>query len=290
LIKGFEQINSMPVAAGAQLLDNLLTNRWTPEQLFKFLSSEHPEVLHKLADICPECYENPLVHTGQEVVCSHCGVVAEEILDPKSYLPFDTTYALTANVAHGSSLGGTLPQGFLQQMITERPLDLGEVGLKKEDVEFIRRVLERANKGDPISTEDAQDVIKRYLRRIELTHVKTHLRHVEAQQSMRLKTELTGLLDKFGFYTYRTYNELNHQLADQAGALAERIGRFLEAGWTRPMGSYRTLAGAILVWLIEETPHLKSVAEEIKAGEGIKNIDIVAVSCMAKCPLLSSTI
>jgi len=278
------------MSAGAEKLDNLLMNRWDPASLFNFLSAEHPEVLHELDSVCPECFKNPLLHVGGEVVCSHCGIVAETIIDPKSYLPFDTTYALTAQVAHGSSLGGTLPQGYLQQIITEKPLDLGKVGLKNEDVEFIRRVLEAANRGEPVSTEDAKDVIKRYLRRIELTHVKTHLRHVEAQQSMRLKTELTDLLGKYGFYTHETYNELNHLLADKAGALAERVGRFLEAGWTRPPGSYRTLAGAILILLIEDTPHLKLVSEEIKAGEGINPLDIVAISCMVKCPLLSSTV
>jgi len=270
-------------------LDLLLSRRWSPETLYRFLSEKHPEVLRELARICPVCLRNPLVEAGGEICCSHCGTVVEEKIDPAKYLPFDQTYALSASVAHGSSLGGTMPSSYLQQVVSQKPRFLEKAGVSEEDTAFIQDVLSRT--GEPVSREEARQVIRRYLRRIELTHIKTHLRHVESPKAMKLKTEMTNLLNQYGFYTPGDYNEFNHQLGNQAGILAEKFGRFMDAGMARPLKSYRKLAAAILLWLLSSTPQLRQTYEEIERIEAASpedRIDVSIVECLINCPLLGS--
>ncbi|MCW4019671.1 MAG: TFIIB-type zinc ribbon-containing protein [Candidatus Bathyarchaeota archaeon] len=266
-------------------LDLLLSRRWSPETLHRFLSEKHPQVLSELGRICPECYANPLIDTGGEIVCHSCGVVVEEKIDPAQYLPFDETYALSASVVHGSSLGGTLPTHNLQHVISEKPLR--KAGVTKADVAFIQDVMSRTDEGEPLTEEEAKQVIKRYLRSIELTHVKTHLRHVEPKKAMKLKTEMTNLLDRYGLYSRSNYNEFNHQLANQAGLLAEKFGRFLDAGLARPLKSYRKLAAAILLTLLSSTPQLRRTYKEIQRIEAPSDVDLRLVECLSNCPLLS---
>lgn len=266
--------------------DLLLSRRWSPETLHRFLSEKHPEVLRELGSICPECHQNPLIEaSGGEICCSHCGTVVEEKINPAQYLPFDETYALSATVVHGSSLGGTMPSNYLKQVISEKPRFLEKVGVTKEDVAFIQDIMSRT--GEPISREEAREAIKRYLRSIELTHIKTHLRHVEPKKAMKLKTEMTNLLDRYGLYDRATYNERNHLLANQAGLLAEKFGRFMDAGLARPLKSYRKLAAAILLTLLSSTPQLRRTYEEIKRIEEPSYTDRTLVQCVSNCPLLT---
>ena len=267
-------------------LDNLLAHRWNPDNLYRFLSKKHPEVLSELGRICPECLANPLIDTGSEIVCHNCGVVVEEKINPAQYLPFGQTYALSASVVHGDSVGGTMPSGYLQQIIS-KPLDLEKVGLSPEDISFIQETLSRA-RDRPLSEEEAREVVRRYLRQIELVHIKTHLRNIESPKTMKLKTELTGLLDQHGLYSGQNYDASSHLLADQAGKIAEKVGRFLEAGMAKPLDSYRRLAAAILVWLIDQAPHLRRVCAEIRKVEEPDESDIHLIECLVKCPLLSN--
>jgi len=264
--------------------DLLLSRRWSPNTLYNFLSKRHPKVLSELARICPECLQNPLIEAGGEICCLHCGTVVEQKIDPAKYLPFDETYALSASVVHGSSLGGTMPTNYLQQVVSQKPFDLERAGVTEQDTAFIQDVLSRT--GGPISREEARQVIRRYLRSIELTHIKTHLRHVESPKAMKLKTEMTTLLDKYGLYDRSTYNEFNHQLGNQAGILAERVGRFLDAGMAKPLKSYRKLAAAILLWLIEKAPQLRQTYNEIERIEAPSPEDVSIVECLITCPLL----
>ena len=267
-------------------LDLLLSRRWSPDTLYNYLKKRHPDVLSELGRICPSCLQNPLVEAGGEICCSHCGTVVEEKIDPAKFLPFDQTYALTASVVHGSSLGGTLPSSYLQQIVSQKPFDLEKAGVTEQDTAFIQDVLSRT--GEPLSREEARQVIRRYLRRIELTHIKTHLRNVESPKAMKLKTEMTTLLDQYGLYDRSSYNEFNHQLANQAGLLAEKFGRFLDAGMARPLTSYRKLATAILLWLIEKAPQLRRTCEEIKKIEAPSDVDLNLLECLSTCPLLGS--
>lgn len=276
------------MSKGGAELDALLAHRWNPDTLYRFLSKKHPEVLSELGRICPECLANPLIDTGSEIVCHSCGTVIEEKINPAQYLPFDQTYALSASVVHGDSVGGTLPSSYLQQVVSQKPLDLEKVGLSSEDVSFIQQTLSRA-RDKPISEEEAREVVRKYLRKVELTHIKTHLRNIESPKTMKLKTELTGLLDQHGLYSGQNYDASSHLLADQAGKIAEKVGRFLEAGMAKPLDSYRRLAAAILVWLIDQAPHLRRVCAEIRKVEEPNENDIHIIECVVNCPLLATT-
>jgi len=56
-----------------------------------------------------------------EVVCTKCGLVLSTVESLDSRLPFDTTYALTNNLAFGKSLGGTLPRKELYKVLAKGP-------------------------------------------------------------------------------------------------------------------------------------------------------------------------
>jgi len=60
--------------------------------------------------LCPECLEPSMRrdHETGELVCTRCGLVAKQTQNFSVDLPFNTTYALTSNLAFGKSLGGTL--------------------------------------------------------------------------------------------------------------------------------------------------------------------------------------
>jgi len=87
------------------------------ERLDEYLRSKLGELTPTaIKRICPECLEDRvcLDPLSGEHVCNNCGLVVEG----ESYnasLPFDTTYALTSELAFGRSLGGTLGyQGYLR--------------------------------------------------------------------------------------------------------------------------------------------------------------------------------
>ena len=269
-------------------LDHVL-GRWNVDGLHRLLSKVSPEALRALFQRCPECLSNSLIEKAGELICKCCGLVVEEIPGLDSRLPFDTTYALTGMVAIGRSIGDTLPANQLARVITQNPLNLKEVGLSDEDIEFIRSVASRVEGGERVSKKEAEELVRRYLRKIRLTHLTTHIRNVEPEASMKLKRELTWLLERYGLYEAGVYDEFSHRLADKAGVLAERVGRFMEAGGARPPKSYRRMAGAILVWLMGDTPRLAGTCDEMKRGEGITPLYVDYVDCLTRCPLLLKT-
>lgn len=75
-----------------------------------------------LKSLCPECLE-PRVRfdpVSSEYVCSNCGLV----VDAEGYdlsLSFDTTYALTSELAYGKSLGGTLGYQGIVRVLAKSP-------------------------------------------------------------------------------------------------------------------------------------------------------------------------
>ena len=270
-----------------QLFDLLVNERWGMERLHYFLSREHPEVLTELQEVCPLCHKGPLKTLGRkhrvEVVCTSCGVVVQEVYKPADYLPFDTTYAHTANIAHGKSLGTPTSQNLLQQIVVKSPQ---QYGLTKDDIEFVRRVLEAINNGEPVTRSDVMEFLKRYLHKIEVTHIKTQVQNVEPTQSIRLKTEVAGLLDAYGLYTGATYNEFHHMLADRAGEMASLLGRFMEAGVSSPPNSYRKLATAVILTILEPTSTCKELYERILDSEDLNPSDIKMLQCLSHCRLL----
>ena len=165
-----------------QLLESIL-DRWSPGDL-----------LAHLKDLCPECQRPTLTKTDDGMlVCESCGVVVDEQPSMVRRLPFDETYALTAKLSHGRSMGGTLPPEDLYKVIA-----MSKNGRKDLPIRAI--------------------------------HVRTVTMQVESSQSMRLKEEISGILKKYGLYS-QEYREENHLFADVCGVLAERVGRFLGAAW-----------------------------------------------------------
>ena len=76
----------------------------------------------RLEFVCPEClearvYEDP--ETGERV-CGNCGTVLEN-MEYVNHLPFDTTYALTSDLAYDKSLGGTLNGKALMRVLARSP-------------------------------------------------------------------------------------------------------------------------------------------------------------------------
>jgi hypothetical protein len=97
--------------------------RWLDEQLTKLLEPKIGKLTpDRLEMVCPEClnarvYEDP--ETGERV-CGSCGAVLDNAKFDES-LPFDTTYALTSELAFDKSLGGTLNGKALMRVLAQSP-------------------------------------------------------------------------------------------------------------------------------------------------------------------------
>jgi hypothetical protein len=97
--------------------------RWLDGQLTMLLESKIGRLTpDRLEMVCPEClnarvYEDP--ETGERV-CGSCGAVLDYASFDES-LPFDTTYALTSELAFDKSLGGTLNGKALMRVLAQSP-------------------------------------------------------------------------------------------------------------------------------------------------------------------------
>ncbi|MEM3628930.1 MAG: TFIIB-type zinc ribbon-containing protein [Candidatus Bathyarchaeia archaeon] len=77
----------------------------------------------RLELVCPECLEAKVYYDPEksERVCGNCGYVFNEPVDFDESLPYDTTYALTSDLAYDKSLGGTLNGKALMRVIAQSP-------------------------------------------------------------------------------------------------------------------------------------------------------------------------
>ncbi|MGB9671932.1 MAG: TFIIB-type zinc ribbon-containing protein [Candidatus Norongarragalinales archaeon] len=77
----------------------------------------------RLEFVCPECLEAKVYydHEKSERVCGNCGYVFDEPAEFDQSLPYDTTYALTSDLAYDKSLGGTLNGKALMRVIAQSP-------------------------------------------------------------------------------------------------------------------------------------------------------------------------
>ena len=68
---------------------------------------------------CSSCGSTKITFDREngEIVCTKCGLVLSSVESFENRLPFDTTYAMTNNLAFGKSLGGTLPRKELYKVI-----------------------------------------------------------------------------------------------------------------------------------------------------------------------------
>ena len=71
--------------------------------------------------VCPECLDDTLCEdvARGEWVCRRCGLVTKQVQKFSNDLPWDTTYALTSNIAFGKSLGDTLSYRGLYRVLAK---------------------------------------------------------------------------------------------------------------------------------------------------------------------------
>jgi len=72
-----------------------------------------------------------------EVVCTKCGLVLSSVESFENRLPFDTTYALTNNLAFGKSLGGTLPRKELYKVIARGPEGTNDLPIRSTQIQVM---------------------------------------------------------------------------------------------------------------------------------------------------------
>ena len=114
------------------------------EDLTKLLESKIGELTpDRLELVCPEClnarvYEDP--ETGERV-CGYCGAVLDNVEYDES-LPYDTTYALTSDLAYDKSLGGTLNGKALMRVLAQSPGGNADLGLRARLVKVVVETVE----------------------------------------------------------------------------------------------------------------------------------------------------
>jgi len=72
-----------------------------------------------------------------EVVCVKCGLVLSTVESFENRLPFDTTYALTNNLAFGKSLGGTLPRRELYEVLARGPNGTKDLPIRSTQIQVM---------------------------------------------------------------------------------------------------------------------------------------------------------
>ena len=91
--------------------------------------------------ICPECLRMMVKIVGVMRVCQRCGLeLGRWELDES--LPFDTTYAPTASMALGKSLGGTLPSNQTHQVLLMAPSGRRDVFLRSRHINILHETNE----------------------------------------------------------------------------------------------------------------------------------------------------
>lgn len=137
----------------------------------------------RLDFICPECLEAKVYYDPEksERVCGNCGYVFDEPAEFDEGLPYDTTYALTSDLAYDKSLGGTLNGKALMRVIAQSSINnvLAKegnlhLGLRARMIKTIverfeppalRAALEKAYKLSKVYRMDSDKVFNNFLGR-----------------------------------------------------------------------------------------------------------------------------
>lgn len=99
----------------------------------------------RLKFVCPECLNARVVEDAEmgERVCTSCGYVfPREEGEFNEDLPFDTTYALTSELALGRSLGGTLPNKGLYRVLAKSRNGAVDLGIRARQIRVMTEVNE----------------------------------------------------------------------------------------------------------------------------------------------------
>ncbi|MGB9774606.1 MAG: TFIIB-type zinc ribbon-containing protein [Bacteroidota bacterium] len=98
----------------------------------------------RLEYVCPECLNARVVEDAEtgERVCTSCGMVVSRGEQVSMDLPFDTTYALTSELALGRSLGGTLPSNGLYRVLAKGRNGAVDLGIRARQIRVLTEVNE----------------------------------------------------------------------------------------------------------------------------------------------------
>ena len=94
-----------------------------------------------------------------EVLCTKCGLVLSSVESFENRLPFDTTYALTNNLAFGKSLGGTLPRKELYKVLARGPKGTKDLPIRSTQIQVMSSAVDppvvktMLNYGSKVMTE-----------------------------------------------------------------------------------------------------------------------------------------
>jgi hypothetical protein len=138
-LKYLEGINDQYVLADKLDVKLETVNRYErrlKRKLIRKLGHVSPERLHF---VCPECLEAKMFedHETGERVCRNCGLVVERAPTFSVNLPFDTTYALTSNIAFGKSLGNTIRPKELYKVIAKGPSGRKDLPIRATQIQVI---------------------------------------------------------------------------------------------------------------------------------------------------------
>jgi len=94
--------------------------------------------------VCSECHQHSLIEDTEtgERVCRLCGLVVERPMKFDQNLPFDTTYALTSELALNKSLGGTLSHRGLLRVLAKSRNGTADLGIRARQIRVITETFE----------------------------------------------------------------------------------------------------------------------------------------------------
>lgn len=122
-------------------------------------------------DLCPLCgYQ--LKESDSEQICVLCGF-SQPILDMEQKLSFDTTYALTSNLAIGKSLGSETPSQ-LYRVLAKGPMGTVDLPIRALQIKILSQEV------DPKKTKNMLVVASKILKSLGLD-AGTEKNHVFAQ-------------------------------------------------------------------------------------------------------------
>ena len=100
--------------------------------------SKSPKTVSKTPRVC-QCGSEEVYFDREngEVVCTKCGLVLSSVESFENRLPFDTTYALTNNLAFGKSLGGTLPRKQLYEVLARGPKGTKDLPIRSTQIQVM---------------------------------------------------------------------------------------------------------------------------------------------------------
>jgi len=180
LIRLYYAMKNNPLASDEDLARDLGVKVNTVKNYKWRLRNKLASGLH-VSKFCPECFMET-VHLDRETgerVCRNCGLVVERAPTFSVNLPFDTTYALTSNIAFGKSLGNTIRPKELYKVIAKGPNGRKDLPIRATQIQVITSAV------DPPKVRSILNYGSKLLRELGLDR-DTDFNHVFADRYGRL--------------------------------------------------------------------------------------------------------